>query len=159
MGTLIALMFLAVGMQNRSAREREKKLKEKFAYKPEPILGDAQFATDKQLRAAGLFSKTGIPCGYAQSGRAVMWDGERGAITVAPMGEGKNACQVNPALLGGLDRETVFFFGVKGDTPAVTSRHRASLGRVSQHLPCGGFLPGMKGKITRHNPMDILLGR
>lgn len=66
--------------------------------KPESIHGDAHWATQKEIKKAGLFKKRGMLLGK-NKGRLLVADGYQHALLFAPTGSGKGVGFVIPNLL------------------------------------------------------------
>jgi type IV secretion system protein VirD4 len=159
MDQLILILFFVVfaAFASAGAKAQAERRKQAFDFEPENLLGDAGFATDKECKAAGLLNGKGIPCGHSpEKGKLLRFDGDSMAITVAPVGSGKTTVQTILACLS-MDDRSIVSFCTKGETPAVTAKHRASCGPCYIVAPYGGVVSGTGGVRQAHlNPMDIL---
>ncbi|MGD0798635.1 MAG: type IV secretory system conjugative DNA transfer family protein [Acidobacteriaceae bacterium] len=156
----VVMFVFAVMFVHMEHNAQKKRAKAEFNYVPEPFLGSAGYATDKDCKRAGLFARTGIPCGYSpESGRPLKYAGDAMAITIAPTGSGKGTCQELPALMS-LDDRSIIALCSKGEAPAITAAYRAKLGPCNTVAPYGGVPPNCGGIVgAKLNPMDPLSDR
>ncbi|GER06692.1 hypothetical protein GCM10007972_13030 [Iodidimonas muriae] len=100
--------------------------------------GSARFATDKEIKKAGLLNNAGVYLGqYPNLGDDGLWfDGDGHLITVAASGAGKGVCSVIPNLLTW--EGSVICNDPKGENAAVTAKRRREMGQeVHVHEPMG----------------------
>lgn len=92
--------------------------------KKESIHGDARWATDKDIKKAGLRSKKGMLLGRDTKGKLLIADGYQHALLFAPTGSGKGVGFVIPNLLWWDD--SVVVHDIKMENYELTSGYRAN---------------------------------
>jgi type IV secretion system protein VirD4 len=136
------------------------------------IHGDACYAPWEDVQARGLFPPennfsasvylgeylnwyTPINESWQRTGHHLGYSGENNILTVAPAGTGKFTTSIAPTLL--LNMESMFVVDVKGESYAVTARHRERQGhKVVAINPFNMFgdMLGLTDTLTSHfNPL------
>ncbi len=149
----IMLVIFVKMRQNASLRKRQVEARE---FNPKNKHGGARFATERDLRTAGIFRKRGVPIGYSPNGMHPLWYGGAGHIlTVAAARTGKGATLLINALLCWV--ESCIVIDPKAELAAITGHFRNRLGKVYILNPFGILKEGLKGlTIACLNPLDIL---
>lgn len=137
----------------RAARQR--RIDDAYRFNPANAHGNARFATDDDLRKAGLFKRKGIPIGYSSTGRALRYPGVGHLLTVAATRTGKGATLLINALLSWTG--SCWVHDPKAEIASVTAYARSRFGEVSILNPFGMLPNALWGlRQVRFNPMDIL---
>lgn len=110
-------------------------------------LGDAQFATEAQIKKAGLRAKTGLILGKSK-GKYLIDDGQTHVLVAAPTGSGKGVGVVIPNLLNWNGSAVVL--DIKGENHQLTSGFRRDHGH---HIYV--FSP-FADNSHRFNPFDTI---
>jgi type IV secretion system protein VirD4 len=111
-------------------RARQAKIRKAMKYEPEPIWG-ASFATEKQLRQAGLFRREGSPLGYAyDSGKPLHFPGKRKVhrLTFGGSGVGKTSHLIEIA--AEWPHSLVVPHDIGGELAFTTAHYRRKFGKV-----------------------------
>lgn len=115
--------------------------------KAESIHGDAKWATEKEIKKAGLRAKKGMLLGVDKKGYLIA-DGFQHALLFAPTGSGKGVGFAIPNLL--FWTESLFVHDIKLENYELTSGWRAKMG---QKVFC--WSPADPNGITHcYNPID-----
>lgn len=146
---IAAVSLLVKGWQLIEFQRQQRRLLE-AAQKPSGVHGSAQWASEKDARAAGLFDRGGLLLGW--NGRYLYHNGEAGHLLVAPPGAGKTTCFTIP---NGLTyRRGAVFADPRGEVAAVIGRYRArSMGHTVHYLNPHGVL-GLPD--NGFNPLTLL---
>lgn len=146
--------FVCVIWSLRAARQR--RIDRAYDFRPQNAHGGARFATNNDLRAAGLFRKKGIPIGYSPDGRHVLhYPGAGHLLTVAAARTGKGTTLLIPALLSW--RSSLLCIDPKGELAAISAFHRSRYGKTFILNPFNLLPDALRGlKQARFNPLDIL---
>lgn len=143
----------------RDVREAQHQEIERTIAEPPAIHGSARWATDHDLRGAGLLRDNGafdspssILLGarmgeHGQPNGWLHWDGEGHLVTVAPTRSGKSTMQIVPNLLRYQGSAVVL--DPKGELYELTSRWRRTLGPVYRIAP---FEP----RTDAFNPLEMI---
>jgi len=92
---LLAMLLNSIGQRLYAGR-----LRKAMKYKPPNIHGAADWASEKELKKAGLFKKTGLPLGYSsKSGKPICFPGTTHLICFGGTGSGKTTQALIPAAL------------------------------------------------------------
>jgi type IV secretion system protein VirD4 len=110
--------------------------------------GTACWASDKVLKAAGMFGDAGLVLGRTMRGRMIRVANYCHVLLVGATGAGKGVSIIIPNLLTYF-RGSVVCFDTKGDLYAISRRRRAKRQRVIRLAPFNG------GKDT-FNPLDTI---
>ncbi len=120
--------------------------------------GSAEWASRKEIKAAGLLSEEGVTVGGFRN-EPLRHNGPEHILTFAPTRSGKGISLVVPTLLEW--QESVVVLDIKGENYALTAGHRKSLGhRILRFEPTaleGSIRFNPLGEIrlgTDHEPMD-----
>ena len=119
--------------------------------------GDAQWATRRQMRKAGLFAKGGLFLGRSR-GHDLYHKGEGHIMTIGGTGGGKSVGLVVPALLS-LSEGSVVVTDPSGELAAMTRRHRATKSTVVLLNPFNEIFEesgGFDFEDTGFNPLTII---
>jgi type IV secretion system protein VirD4 len=120
--------------------------------------GSARFATDKEIKKAGLLANAGVYLGqYPNLSNDGLWfDGDGHLITVAASGAGKGVCSVIPNLLTW--EGSVICNDPKGENAAVTAKRRREMGQEVHVLNPWGLHAGPPWDLpcSAFNPLDWL---
>jgi len=120
--------------------------------------GSARFATDREIKKAGLLKNSGVYLGqYPNLGDDGLWfDGDGHLITVAASGAGKGVCSVIPNLLTW--EGSVICNDPKGENAAVTAKRRREMGQEVHVLNPWGLHAGPPWDLpcSAFNPLDWL---
>lgn len=135
---------------------RKKRVKAAYDFRPQNAHGGARFATNKDLRKAGLFRKKGIPIGYSPDGRhALHYPGKGHVLTVAAARGGKGATLLLNALLWW--RGSCICIDPKAENVAVSGHWRKRFGPVFVVNPFNMLPDALRGlNQARINPMDSI---
>lgn len=111
--------------------------------------GEARFASEKELAAAGLFAPKGVIVGQTKEGKYLVYDGQTHIMVAAPTGSGKGVGLVLPNLLNW--RQSVFVNDIKLENWRITSGWRQKVLKQDVFL----FAPFEDGqRSNRWNPLD-----
>jgi len=148
-----ALFIVWLARHNRAALQ--KRVDTAYTFAPANAHGAARFATNDDLRKAGMFRGKGIPVGYTTDGHALHYPGKSHILTVAAARTGKGATLLINALLSW--RGSCICVDPKAENAAVTAHRRAHFGKVFILNPFH-MLPQALREFSpaRLNPMDIL---
>ena len=103
-------------------RWRERGRITRLAHTASDTHGTARWATNKDVKRAGMTKEGGIFLGTTLDGTPLYYNGETHLLTVAPPGAGKGVCQVVPNLL--TYRGSTVVADPKGELYSVTARYR-----------------------------------
>ncbi len=118
-----------------------------FLKKGEEPYGDARFATDAEIKKAGLRANEGIVLGKKGSSYLVN-DGQTHVLVTAPTGAGKGVGIVIPNLLSW--NGSAIVLDVKGENLNITSGFRKKSGqKIYVFSPLSGYS-------HRYNPFDLI---
>jgi type IV secretion system protein VirD4 len=155
------LMVAALGdaSERNRVRRRVQEAREfqPVAYENTLSEASARWASDKLLKAAGLFKGKGWRIGYTQSGRVLRYGGPGHLLLVAPPRSGKAVSVLVPALLD-QRRGSCIVIDPKGELCAITSKRAKNFGDVVALDPFGHLKKlGVKGvKVVGLNPLASL---
>lgn len=132
-----------------------------FNAEDEPQLtthGSARFATDEEIKEAGLLSNAGVYIGHYPNltNDGLWYNGDGHLITVASSGSGKGVSAVIPNLLTW--EGSVLCNDPKGENAAITARHRQDMGQEVYVLNPWGLHTGEPWNLrcAAFNPLDWL---
>jgi len=160
MGFLIEFLliggFFALVLKSLIDDARRKRVERAFNFRPDNAHGGARFATDVDLKQAGLFKRKGVPIGYSPDGkRALFYPGFGHLLTVAAARTGKGATLLVNALLSW--KGSCICIDPKAENAAITAHFRRKFGPVYIVNPFGMLPEALAGfPAARINPMDIL---
>src|SRR6185437_4791767 len=139
---LFIVVFFWVCATSGAERQKVKK-RRKEAYEFEPVNFDnpksassARWASDKLLRAAGLFKGKGWRIGYSQSGKVLRYSGPGHLLLVAPARAGKAVTVLVAALLA-ICKASRIIIDPKGELCALTHARAAQFSNVVALDPFG----------------------
>jgi type IV secretion system protein VirD4 len=120
-----------------------------FAKKPRPLHGDAKFATNAQVKKAGLLADRGIIVGKRGT-EYLVFGGQQHVLMSAPTRSGKGVGVVIPNLLNWPD--SVVVLDIKQENWNLTAGFRAEHGQA-----CYLFNPAAEDRRTHcYNPLDYI---
>jgi len=158
---LFFLMVAALGdaSERNRVRRRVQEAREfaPVAYDNPNSAASARWASDKLIKAAGLFKSKGWRIGYTQSGRVLRYGGPGHLLLVAPARSGKAVSVLVPALLD-QRRGSCIVIDPKGELCAITAQRAKRFGDVVALDPFGLLKDiGVKGvKVVGLNPLASL---
>jgi len=154
--SIIGLFFLGMVFSATHDRKAASFKKAWKNFDPWNAHGNARFATDHDLRAAGLFKGEGVAIGYSPDGkRALHYSGFGHILTVAAARMGKGATLIINALLTW--RGSCLCIDPKAENAAITCFFRKRFGKVFILNPFGMLPEALKGMpLARFNPMDLI---
>jgi type IV secretion system protein VirD4 len=123
----------------------------------ETLYGSARWATDAELKAAGLYKRRGLHFGLGPDRRSPLWlDGDAPLFTAAGSGSGKGTTIIIPAIL--TQRGPLFVLDPKGENAALTLHHQARLGKDAYCINPWGIHHDAPWFLPMHavNPLDVL---
>lgn len=106
--------------------------------------GSARWATESDIRKAGLLEDKGVFLGRLANGRYLRHDGPENCAVIAPPRSGKGVGMVMPTLLSWT--ESVVVYDLRSEAWSVTSGHR------SRFSTCLYFNP-VDGRSAKYNPL------
>lgn len=120
-----------------------------FLPKRRSLHGDAKFATELDVKRAGLYADKGIVVGR-RGGKYLVFGGQEHVLMAAPTRSGKGVGVVIPTLLNWSDSAIVL--DIKQENWDITAGYRAAHGHA-----CYLFNPAAEDLRTcRYNPLDYL---
>lgn len=149
------------GAKRREVKKRRKEASELLSSPPTfdnpNSPSSAHWATDKLLKAAGLFTGKGWRVGYSQSGRPLHYGGPGHLLLVAPARTGKAVTVLVAALLE-ICKASRIIIDPKGELCAITHARAAQFSNVVAIDPFGLLKKiGVKGvKTVGLNPLAPL---
>ena len=158
---LVVLLWVCA---SSATKRREIKKRRKEAYDFEPVNFDnsksassARWASDKLLKAAGLFKGKGWRIGYSQSGKVMHYGGPGHLLLVAPARSGKAVTVLVAALLA-ICKASRIIIDPKGELCAITHARAAQFSNVVALDPFGLLKKlGVRGvKTVGLNPLAAL---
>ncbi|HVP46107.1 MAG TPA: type IV secretory system conjugative DNA transfer family protein [Bryobacteraceae bacterium] len=151
---LVLVLLTLIRLADHAARK--KRMRRAYHFRPEPVLGSARYATEKDCRKRGLFRGKGVRIGYGPRGRrALYYPGFGHILTIAAARMGKGATLICNALLSW--RYSALVIDPKAENAAVTGHYRRRFGKVYVLNPFGILADSLKGlKVGRLNPMAVL---
>src|SRR5271166_2177636 len=99
---ILWIIFVVLILREFTVYTRATVLADSMKYTPKNVYGGAAWATEKMLRAAGLFKKRGLPLGYWRKGwwwKEIFFDGRTHLITFGGTGKGKTTQALIPAAM------------------------------------------------------------
>lgn len=115
---------------------------------PENLYGNAHWATEKEIRAAGLLKKQGAILGRFKR-KFLVYDGYEHVLFYAPTGSGKGVGLVIPNLL--FCQDSMIIHDIKGENYEITSGYRKNvLGQEVYILNFASFTS------SKYNPLDFI---
>ncbi|WP_263351369.1 type IV secretory system conjugative DNA transfer family protein [Acidicapsa acidisoli] len=156
MDFIFLLMMFPIFFYLYLVESRKKRVRAAYDFRPQNAHGGSRFATNDDLKKAGLFRRKGVPIGFSPNGRrALRYPGFGHLLTVAAARTGKGATLLANALLA--LRRSCICIDPKGENAAITGHKRLRFGKVFVLNPFGILLDAMEGLLqARFNPMDIL---
>jgi type IV secretion system protein VirD4 len=164
---VLVILFLVVlffACMADAAKRRDVRKRRKDAYEFEPVNFDndksassSRWASDKVLRAAGLFKGKGWRIGYSQSGKVMRYGGPGHLLLVAPARSGKAVTVLVAALLA-ICKASRIIIDPKGELCAITHARAAQFSKVVALDPFGLLKKiGVRGvKTVGLNPLASL---
>jgi type IV secretion system protein VirD4 len=149
-------LFLVFCFAQAEKAARAKRVRQAYEFNPVNAHGGARFATNDDLKRAGLFKGKGVPIGHSPDGRrALHYPGFGHLLTIAAARTGKGATLLVNALLAW--RNSCIVIDPKAENAAITGHCRRRFGKVFVLNPFGILPDALKGlKQARFNPMDLL---
>jgi type IV secretion system protein VirD4 len=164
---LFFIVFLFVFLANCGGERQKVKQRRKEAAKllHEPVTyenpnspSSARWASDRLLKAAGLFKGKGWRIGYSsESGKVLRYPGPGHLLVVAGARKGKMVSVIAPAMLDRCEASRIAI-DPKGEFCAVTHERAAQFSKVEAVDPFGELKrKGVKGvKVVGFNPLAAL---
>jgi type IV secretion system protein VirD4 len=151
---MIALLIVAKVFEEA---RRRKMIRQAYSFTPANTLGGARFATNDDLRAAGLFKRKGIPIGYSPDGKhALHYPGQLHLLSAIFSRGGKGATLIINTLIS-MRYRSIICIDPKAENAAVTAHRRARFGDTFILNPFNMLPDALRGfKMARFNPMQIL---
>jgi type IV secretion system protein VirD4 len=157
---IVALLFPIFYLSAKAAEKgRQERIKAAYVFEPEMVHGCARFATNEDLKKAGLFKSGGIRIGFSAEGLRPLYFNTAGhLLVVAGARTGKAVTLLVETILSLPKRYSLLVFDPKAELCAITGHWRKRVGEVYVLNPFGIFLGGaMNGlKQACFNPMSTL---
>ncbi len=153
----IALFIVLMIVFSICEAHRNKVLARRGQFTPARVLGDAGFATEKDLKKAGYFRPGGIRIGFSPNGKhPIFYNGFGHLLLVAGARMGKAFTVIVSTILS-LGKRPLIVFDPKAELTCITAFFRRLLGRVIVLNPFGTWASRMVGlTMGCYNPMDLL---
>jgi type IV secretion system protein VirD4 len=160
----IVFMFWAAATSRNRPREIKKRRQEASEQLASPVTYDnpnsassARWASDKLMKAAGLFKGEGWRIGYSQSGKVLRYGGPGHLLIVAGARKGKMVSVLAPAMLDRCDASRIVI-DPKGEICAVTHKRAGQFSKAVAIDPFGTLRAnGVRGvKVVGFNPLASL---
>ena len=156
---VVALLFPYFYLSAKAAeRARLQRIKAAYIFEPEKVHGCARFATNDDLKKAGLFKSGGIRIGFSADGLRQLYFNTAGhLLVVAGARTGKAVTLLVETILSLPKRYSLLVFDPKAELCAICGHWRKRFGEVYVLNPFGILLGSMNGlKQACFNPMTAL---
>jgi type IV secretion system protein VirD4 len=155
----LAAFMIPVIVMGRAANQKAQaqRIKQAYIFKPDQVHGSAKFASEDDLRKAGLLKKGGIRIGFSGTLKRLYFNTSGHLLVVAGARTGKAVSLLVESILSLPNRYGLLVFDPKAELCAITGHWRKRLGEVYVLNPFGILLDAMQGlKQARFNPMAAL---